>query len=90
LVPIHEPWGLSDFYLDIRLLSLVQREDGTFLVKISNPEGTEAYTLVGHGYQWRLAEPEAKDKPEAAKPEAVTPQAAQPQHKAQAPKEPGQ
>jgi hypothetical protein len=59
--------------LDIRLLSLVRIEDGTFLVKISNPEGTEAYTLVGRGYQWRRAEPEAKGKPEATKPEAVTP-----------------
>ncbi len=79
LVPTSWEWGQNAFFSDIRIGSLRRLEDGTFELKITNPEGTESYTIVGQGMDWHLAQPGAAAgapaKPETAKPESEKPAA---------------
>jgi hypothetical protein len=56
LVPRSRSWGDDALYNDIRVKSIRKMPDGTFEMRITNPAGTESYTLVGQGYEWRLAE----------------------------------
>mgnify|MGYP001039294632 FL=1 len=63
VVPDIGMWGVDALYTDIRVQSLRKTADGTYEMRISNPEGTESYTLVGQGHEWRVAEPEKE--PEA-------------------------
>jgi len=72
LIPEAETWGVNALYTDVRLLSLRKRDDGTFELIVSNPEGTKVYTIVGQGADWRLAEPGPKPAPAPEKAEAPT------------------
>jgi hypothetical protein len=53
-------------YTDIRVRSFANRRDGTFEMRITNPEGRESYTLVGQGYEWRLTESTEQPAPTPA------------------------
>jgi hypothetical protein len=66
LVPRSRAWGGNALYLDIRVKSFRKLPDGTFEMRITDPEGTESYTLVGQGYEWRLAESTEQPAPTAA------------------------
>ena len=69
LIPEAETWGVDARYQDVRVVSLRKRDDGTFELVVSNPEGTKVYTIVGQGGEWRLAEPGGKAGPATGKPE---------------------
>jgi hypothetical protein len=72
LIPEVINWGVNALYWDVRLVSLRKRDDGTFALVVSNPDGTKLYTIVGQGGDWRLAEPGEKAGPATGKPEAAT------------------
>jgi len=83
LIPEVVNWGVNALYWDVRLVSLRKRNDGTFALVVSNPDGTKLYTIVGQGGDWRLAEPGEKAGPATGKPEGAT--AAPPNAPAQPP-----
>jgi hypothetical protein len=65
LVPQSFSWG-DPVTSDIRVKSFRKLPDGTFEMRITNPAGTESCTLVGQGYEWRLAESTEQPAPTAA------------------------
>ncbi len=73
LVPASRHWGRNALFADIRVTSLRRLDDGTFELKVTNPQGTESYTIVGQGMDWHLVQPGAEPAAPPAKPEAAAP-----------------